>query len=248
MPQQIHSPFELGVDETVDFLEAFLLKTPLRILDVGCGRGALAARLKILGHEVLALDQSPKAAELSRQYDIDVSVTDFIRYQSDTLFDVVLFSRSIHHMHPLNEAIHRAHALLQNKGLLVLEEFAYNWMTEPTAHWYYAMLVTLEMTNVIPPKENNATTAPTLDPYRLWYNNYEEHHVHTGEAMRDAVKQSFTVIHESKAAYLYRYAIERMRNDERNVRIARALLTSEKVLISEGVLAPLGLRLIAMKK
>lgn len=164
------------------------------------------------------------------------------------LFDVVLFSRSIHHMHPINVAIHRAHALLQDHGLLILEEFAYNWMTEPTAHWYYAMLATLETANVIPPKESNATTTPTLDPYRRWYNNYEGHHLHTGEAMRDTVKQSFTVIHESKAAYLYRYAIERMKNDERNVRIARALLTSEKVLITESVLAPLGLRLVATKK
>jgi SAM-dependent methyltransferase len=41
---------------------------PLRVLDVGCGAGILAAQVAQRGHDVTAIDIVPKAIELARQH------------------------------------------------------------------------------------------------------------------------------------------------------------------------------------
>ncbi|WP_172300183.1 class I SAM-dependent methyltransferase [Pseudoruegeria sp. HB172150] len=69
-----------------------------RVLDLGCGPGHLAARLRDLGHEVTATDASPEmAAQAKVLFDLDVTVATFDDLDEVDTYDGVLASFSLLH-------------------------------------------------------------------------------------------------------------------------------------------------------
>ena len=85
----------------VDFF-ATLPKTPLRVIDVGCGQGRDAVFIARLGHSVLGVDLSPngirdlKAAAKQENLDISGVVADITDFKPDEPFDIVLIDRTLH--------------------------------------------------------------------------------------------------------------------------------------------------------
>lgn len=72
-----------------------------RILDLGCGDGALTAKLIALGCEAVAVDQSAAMVEAARRNGIPASVADARRLEFHSEFDAV-FSNAV--LHWINEA------------------------------------------------------------------------------------------------------------------------------------------------
>ncbi len=100
-----------------------------RILEVGCGRGALALQLAEAGHDVLAIDpEAPPEAIFQR--------TTLEELTAPGPFDAVVASRSLHHIHDLERALDRIHELLRPRGRLVVNEHAFERLDEATAKWY----------------------------------------------------------------------------------------------------------------
>ena len=60
-----------------------------RVLDLGCGDGALTQKLIALGCQVIAVDQSAAMVEAARQRGIDAHVVDARRLTFDGEFDAV---------------------------------------------------------------------------------------------------------------------------------------------------------------
>ena len=104
------SPRDVPTEETLAFLCAVLPAPPLRLLEVGCGRGEVAVRLRDLGYAVTALDVAPDAVGHARAAGLDAVEADFLAYDAEPVV-VVLFSRSLHDIHPLVAAVARATAL-----------------------------------------------------------------------------------------------------------------------------------------
>ena len=77
------------------FVAAHLPAAPARVLEVGCGRGALAHAMARLGHDVLAIDPGAPDGELFRC----VSLEDL---DDPGPFGAVVASRSLHHIHDLS--------------------------------------------------------------------------------------------------------------------------------------------------
>ncbi|NUP47284.1 MAG: methyltransferase domain-containing protein [Catenulispora sp.] len=209
------------IEEQLTFLAANLPRAPSRVLDAGCGRGGLALALRGLGHRVTAVDIEPPD-------DADDSVirADIAEFDDDP-FDVVVFSLSLHHVADLTAVLTRARALLRPGGTLVVDEMAWERADKATATWFYDMAAALGVHPVVP------------DPAREWLRRHrDEHQMHTGAAMAEAVADHFTVAERTSRPYLYRYLSGFGAEHE-------VLEDIEHRRIDDGMLAAVGMRLIA---
>jgi SAM-dependent methyltransferase len=114
---------EFAVAGTLGMLAEALPAAPATVCEVGAGRGALAAALVVAGYEVTALEPDPVGAAAARSRGVRVAEEGLLEHRGGP-YDVVLFTRSLHHIEPLGGAVDRALDLLRPGGRLVLEEFA----------------------------------------------------------------------------------------------------------------------------
>ena len=112
--------------ELADFVLS-QLPPAVRVLEVGCGReGGVAPALAAAGHDVLAIDPEAPEGHLYRRVTLE-------ELDDPGPFDAVVAGRVLHHVHPLGPALEKLAALAP---LLVLDEFAWNHLDEPTTAWY----------------------------------------------------------------------------------------------------------------
>jgi Methyltransferase domain len=109
------------------FVLSQLPPPPARVLEVGCGdEGGVAPELADVGYDVLAIDPEAPRGPLYRQVTLE-------ELDDPGPFDAVVAGRVLHHVHPLGPALDKLAALAP---LLLLDEFAWNHMDDPTVDWY----------------------------------------------------------------------------------------------------------------
>ena len=168
--------------ELAEFVAAQLPGPPARVLEVGCGDGALTLALAEAGYDATGIDPMAPPGERFRRLlleDLD---------PHDGPFDGVVAGRSLHHVSDLGVALDRIVALLVPRGVLVLDEFTWDRLDLPTAEWYYARL-----------EERPAT----LDAFIA---DWHAEHVglHGYDAMRAALDERFEERLFEWRPYLYR--------------------------------------------
>jgi SAM-dependent methyltransferase len=240
-------PAKIPVEETLAFIKPALPQRPASILDVGCGKGEIAAELKSLGFRVTALDVEREAVLLTRARGVEAEEIDFLQYDSKTPFDVLLFSRSLHHIAPLERAVLCAHALLKPGGTLIAEEFDVAAIDTTTALWHYDGLTLLTAVRVVP-TDPDEDARRKLAPLERWRKEHEhDPPLHTGEEMVAALRERFTVVETKRAPFLYRTGCERVEESARGQRAAEQLLALERQGIERGELEAVGLRIVAKR-
>src|SRR5439155_1204291 len=120
---------------TYDFVRRFLPRGCRRILEVGCGTGELAARLSKDGYVVIAIDSDRDSVAAARRLGVNAHVATWPDFDQGQ-FDAVLFTRSLHHIHPLGESVRHAADCLANGGRIIVEDFAYESADEKTLRWF----------------------------------------------------------------------------------------------------------------
>jgi len=95
-----------------------------RALDVGCGQGALARRLRAVVPQVAAIDLDPTSIDLARRHDsglhIDYLLGDVLTHPFETgPFDVICSVAALHHM-DAGTALRRMSELLRPGGTLAI--------------------------------------------------------------------------------------------------------------------------------
>jgi SAM-dependent methyltransferase len=117
------TPFE-------EFVRSHLPDPPARLLEVGCGEGELTTALAVAGFDVLGIDPAAPHGKLFRRITLE-------ELEEPGGFDGVIAGRSLHHIRDLDAALDKIVALLRPGGVILVEEFAWDRLDQPTLEWLH---------------------------------------------------------------------------------------------------------------
>lgn len=238
-PREIHAADQLAA------IRHALPESPGRVLDVGCGRGSLAAALLAAGQDVTAIDPNPEAVDACHAIGVPAAQAALEDFEGSG-FDAVIFSRSLHHVADLAGAVDHAASLLSDGGALILDEFDRTAADDVTAAWFYGTHRLLATMGAIVDGHDHPTPA---DPVAQWAEDLAgEPPLHTGAEMLDAVRARFAVedVQRVDGAWI-RYCQWLADTDQGGV-TAAGLRDLERYLLGLGVLVPVGLRVTARRR
>ena len=212
---------------TYDFVTSNLPRGATRILEVGCGDGALAALLQADGLEVTAIDSDPVAVNAEIAAGIGARLATW-PVPMDGKFDAILFTRSLHHIHALDDAVGAAAGALRPGGRIIIEDFRAEGGSQRSARWFSELARSLISDGAVEASLDELTEklAPT------------DHDLHASLAIAAALA-GFEV-EATDAAYYFRYLEPHLRRPD----MAQALLEQELALIDAGAIDPLGKRFV----
>ena len=148
---------------------------PARVIEVGCGDGRLARALASDGYELVAVDPNAPEGPMFRRTTLE-------DLDEPDRFDAAFASLSLHHVDDLDIALDKLRSLLRPGAAVVVREFAWELVDEPTARWDY----------------ERRGRQGGLTEWRA-----EHDHLHTSEAMRAALGACFHERSFEWTPYLY---------------------------------------------
>jgi SAM-dependent methyltransferase len=230
---------------TYDFIKRFLPPGCHRILEVGCGTGEVAACLTQDGYGVIAIDSDRDSVAAARQLGADARVATWPDFDEGR-FDAVLFIRSLHHIHPLDESVRRAANNLVEGGVIIVEDFAYESPDEKTLRWFSSAIRLIEATGLlIVSDEFQHRVLSKTETVKAWRQSHEEELHTAAEIAAHLEKVSRRVIRES-AAYYFRYIASAITAAEKRDAILQTFAEQEVTLVADRSIIGLGRRFVAM--
>jgi SAM-dependent methyltransferase len=237
------TPRELPVEQTLTYLDRVLPPPPATVLEVGCGRGDLARRLLDRGYRVTPLDPSLQAVAEAAAAGLDVVQADFLAHEGGP-YDVVLFTRSLHHISPLEQAVERATRLVAPGGLVVGDEFARERVDRETAAWYFDTRDVVVELGLLPEDHHPGPD----DPLERWEARFRHHGepLATGEELLAALRARLQLVSvDERVPYLYRNFADHLPQTALGLRLATRVLEAERRRIDAGAAPWAGLRFVA---
>ena len=219
------------------FVLASLPAGARRILEIGCGDGALAESLVRDGYEVVAIDADAGCVTAALARGVEAHMAEWPADIEGT-FDAVLFTRSLHHVHDLDGGVAAAGAALRPGGKVIVEDFRAEGGSQRSAGWYRAMVGDLSTGGAL---TDDADVAALLD--KLPPAVHGGHELHSSSAIHDALGRYFTLRQED-AAYYFRYLEPHLREPG----AAKWLLEVELEQIVAGEIDALGKRFVGSAK
>ena len=217
---------------TYDFVRTSLPGHCRAILEIGCGSGELARLLLEEGLEVTAVDSDPDAVAAACVNGVDARVISWPASTGRT-FDAVLFTRSLHHIHELDQAIAAAVATLRPAGRIIVEDFRAEGGADRGDEWFAHYVRSLYADKAL---RSEADIAAILDRARP---AEPEHELHSSAAIAHALAAHGRV-ERSGAAYYFRY----VEPDLGSPATPDAVLADELAAIRSGEIDALGQRFI----
>jgi SAM-dependent methyltransferase len=231
---------------TYDFVRRFLPSKCQRILEVGCGTGELAARLSKDGYSVVAIDSDPDSIAAAQRLGVDGRVATWPDFQ-DGNFDAILFTRSLHHIHPLDESIRRAANSLAEGGRIIVEDFAYESVDERTLRWFTSALRLLEATGSLATNDEFLEKVLSkTETLKAWRQNHENE-LHSAARINAELGKRLGHVIREDAAYYFRYVANAITATGRRDAILQALAKQEGTLLVDGSIVALGRRFVAAR-
>ena len=201
--------------EFFDFLLEQLPPPPARVLEVGCGpSGGVTPALREAGYDVLAIDERAPEGEPFRQITLQ-------ELEEPAEFDAVVAERVFHHVHPLGPALDK---VVRLAPLLVLDEFAWERIDEPTREWYEGQHRALTAAGREPPGP------PDLAAWRAAWED-----LHPSDLLRQELAARFEERLYEDRPYLYRWLD------------GPATESLEQALVDAGAIRPIGFRWVGVR-
>jgi SAM-dependent methyltransferase len=237
---------DFSTDYSLSFLLRHLPDRDCRIMEVGCGEGHLARALVDLGYEVAAVDSNADAVARACERGVNARHTVWPQFTGNG-FDLVLFTRSLHHIHPLRHAVDRALEVLNDGGTIIIEDFDYTMVDATTVRWFAATIEMLQITGAMTRNDSwlNALV-DSRDTMDVWHSNHE-HDLNPFTAIEDSVGVVFERVSVEPAAYFFRYIGNAVGETERLSKVQEGFARLEEKLIATGTITSLGKRLVAQK-
>jgi 2-polyprenyl-3-methyl-5-hydroxy-6-metoxy-1,4-benzoquinol methylase len=233
---------------TYDFVKRFLPTEGGRLLEVGCGAGELAACLSEDGYAVVAIDSDHDSIAAARRLGVDARTATWPDFNGGQ-FDAVLFTRSLHHIHPLDESVAHAAKSLAEGGRIIVEDFAYESADEKTLRWFRSAIRSLEATRLLIPQARDEFLEKILsktETLKAWQQNHE-HELHTAAQIGTQLEKVFTRVIRENAPYYFRYIAGAITPSDKGDAILQAFANQEEMMAADGSIVPLGRRFVAVK-
>ena len=229
---------------TYNFVIQFLPSKCQRILEVGCGRGELAAVLSKDGCSVVAIDMDSDSIAAAQQRGVDARVATWPDFE-DGRFDAILFTRSLHHIHPLGESIRHLTDSLTEAGRVIVEDFAYESVDEKTLRWFASAIRLLESTESLTVNDDLLkkilSKTKTL---KAWRQNHENE-LRTAAEINAQLEKTFGRVVRKNSAYFFRYAANAIPVAEKRNAVLQAFAKEEQILYKNNSIVALGRRFVA---
>jgi len=229
---------------TYNFIKRFLPSECRRILEVGCGTGELAARLSKDGYSVVAIDTDRDSVAAALRLDVNAHVATWPDFDQGQ-FDAVLFTRSLHHIHPIDESLRQAADSLANGGRIIVEDFAYESADEKTLRWFRSAIRLLEATgSLVMSEEFLGKVLSKTETLNAWRENHETE-LHKAAEIDAPLEKVFECVIRENAAYYFRYIANAITSTDKRDAVVHALAAQEETLAADGSIVPLGRRFVA---
>ena len=199
------------------FVRAALPEPPARVLEVGAGRGELAADLLAVGYDVVAIDPAGGPPPVRQVALLDLE-------GDPASFDAAIAVVSLHHVNPLPESLARLGVLVRPGGCLIVDEFDVERLDERAVLWWAEQ--GLEQR-----RERPQNAAAFADEMRG--------HLHPLARLAEALAPWFDVGEPVRGAYLHRWDLEPGLRDGEEALIAAGRLpaTGARVVATRRRLA-----------
>jgi SAM-dependent methyltransferase len=234
-----------------------LPSSPARVLDVGCGVGALSLEMARAGHDVTAVDPDPSAVELAERSARDDRPGRLAYHEGDVAtwgtdeagFDVIVTSRALHHVPEPAAALERIHHWLRPGGQLVCVDFLHDRFDRRDARWLAQVRGLLEATGSYP-RHGRLPADPDAAVERIEW-EWEQDHVvdqdlNRSAAIEEPLSRWFPTHARSWHPYLYWDILEVLDVPDLAAENATATLVAdwEAALLAAGELSPVLLRFV----
>jgi SAM-dependent methyltransferase len=231
---------------TYDFICRFLPRPCHRILEVGCGTGELAAHLSEHGYQVTAIDSDEESIAAARLLGVNARVAKWPDF-SDSDVDAILFTRSLHHIHPLRKAVEAAAGCLRAGGRIIVEDFAYDAADEQTLRWFASVSRIVAASGLLVEEheliDGILATGGSLAEWR----KHHDHDLSSAIEIAATLETVFGNVIRENSAYYFRYLAKAMGDLNQRDAVTEALAEQEGDLISEGAITALGRRFVATR-
>ena len=180
--------------DVLAFVRGALPAPPAHVLEIGAGRGELAAELRSAGYEVRAID--PAAENGS-----DVERVELLR--ASGTFDAAVAVVSLHHVEPLDPSCAHLATLIRPGGVLVIDEFDVTRFDDRAAAWWLG-------------QRRAAGAAEQHDAESLVI--FMREHIHPLGLVRASLLPHFALGEPVPGAYLHRWNLDPgLRDDEEHL-------------------------------
>jgi SAM-dependent methyltransferase len=232
---------EVVVADQLELINGALARPRGRVLEVGCGRGELAASLAFGGKLVVAIDPQLVAGDTVTAPGLRFERVGIETFADRERFDAVAFTASLHHVADLDVALDRAAQLLAPGGAVVIDDFDIRAPDAAAALWFFEQQDLLAVAGLFDPAR--LAGKPSAPPLERWHAAHEPG-LHDGATMIAAVQRRFADVAVTGGTYLYRY-IAAGAKGPRAAQIATVVRDAEKNRIDLGLVPAVGLRIVA---
>ena len=239
----VRTPIDVATRATVAFIASHF-PSGAAVLEVGCGEGRVALELLNRGYRVTGVDSDPEVIARAKERGVPAVQASWPAFESAPL-DGVVFTRSLHHIDPLERAIRKAREVLRPTGMLLVEDFAFDQADKATISWFLEVVGSQTAEAIIAPVPSEFVTdlLGSQDPFAVWHQSHD-HQLHTTAAMTQAIAEYFNIRETQQVPYLYRYLVPVLPETPRAAAFVEEVVREEARLGERGAIVLVGRRIV----
>jgi SAM-dependent methyltransferase len=236
---------DLAAVELADFVRQVGVTPGTTVLEVGSGRGELAAELMSRGYHVVAIDRDAGVVREAERRGVKAQQADFFQWAGGE-YDVVIFSRVLHEMATVVGALERTEAALRPGGTIIVDELARDRTDDATAAFFYDTCALLNATGVLHAPEDTGSD----DPLMQWQQEYGHRRPRPRPGSAEIVtlvRDRFNLDALEEYPFLYRHIGQWLDDSEPGCAVVERLREVEARRVRKGDIRAMGIRLSARK-